>query len=317
MAELADTPGTAQHKTWQFIWQFIKSADLFISHPVSEFVPKEFPSEQTLLMPPSTDALDGLNKHLNKEQVDYYSGVFNRFLLETQQEILGLDRPFIAQIARFDPSKGIPDVIESYAKLRAKLIAAGRETPQLVIAGHGSIDDPDGGPVYKLTRSLLESPAYSNFVADVKVGRLPHVDQLLNVLAQEAQVVLQLSHREGYEIKVTEALRKGKPVIAYAAGGIPQQIKDGENGFVVPVGDTAAVADHLYNLLTDQELYDRMSQAAAGSFRRDILNIPNAITWLFLADWLLSQDTITTTTADFRQALGELPGDIRIRGDFN
>jgi glycosyltransferase involved in cell wall biosynthesis len=317
MAGLADTPGTAQYKTWQFIWQFIQSADLFISHPVREFVPKGFPPKQTLLMPPSTDALDGLNKPLKREQIDYYVSIFNRFLLETQQEILDLDRPFVAQIARFDPSKGIPDVIESYAKLRAKLVRVDREVPQLVIAGHGSIDDPDGGPVYKLARSLLEKPEYSCFAADVKVGRLPHVDQLLNVLLQEAQVVLQLSHREGYEIKVTEALQKGKPVIAYAAGGIPQQIRANENGFVVPVGDTAAVADHLYDLLTDQDLYDEMSQAAKRSFRRDVLNIPNAINWLFLADQLLSEKKIDVTATDFNQTLEGLPGDIRVLGDLN
>ncbi len=52
-------------------------------------------------------------------------------------------RDYICQIARFDPAKGIPDVIDSFVKLRKRLDdeLPANKTPQLLVAGHGAIDD--------------------------------------------------------------------------------------------------------------------------------------------------------------------------------
>ena len=162
--------------------------------------------------------------------------------------------------------------------------------PQLVVAGNSSIDDPDGLPVYNLIMDLLRSEEYADIANDVKVVRLPHMDQLLNSLLRRCTVALQLSLKEGFEVKVTEALMKGKPVIAYRTGGIPLQIQDGVNGFLVEVGDTTQVAQHLYDLLTNNDLYQKMSHAAARFASKDYLTVPNAICWLFLALFLLEHD---------------------------
>lgn len=59
-------------------------------------------------------------------------------------------------------------------------------------------------------------------------------------ILRQARVAWQLSLREGFEVKVTETLMKGIPMIATKAGGIPLQIKDRETGFLVEVGDVAA-----------------------------------------------------------------------------
>ena len=66
----------------------------------------------------------------------------------------------------------------------------------------------------------------------------------------------------GFEIKVTEAIIKGTPVIAYAAGGIPHQIKHGVTGFLVKTGDIDKVADYLFQLIMKKntELYDRLAE---------------------------------------------------------
>ena len=81
-------------------------------------------------------------------------------------------REYIVQIARFDPSKGIPDVIRSYAKYREMV----KDTPseqqlQLVIAGHGSIDDPDGTMIYDQTLDLIHKE-FKHFQNDIIVIRL-------------------------------------------------------------------------------------------------------------------------------------------------
>src|SRR5690606_7327501 len=118
---------------------------------------------------------------LTKSQLAYYRNVFNDFLVKDGQTPLDHSRPYITQVARFDPSKGIPDVLESYRSLRERMENEGKEPPQLVIAGFGSIDDPDGTVILDLTMTMLQQERFVHMAHDVKVARLPHVDQLLNM----------------------------------------------------------------------------------------------------------------------------------------
>ena len=292
VASLASQEGTPQRTTWNFIWKNAKEADTFISHPMEMFIPDDVPADKIFYMPATTDPLDGLNKPLTEEQMDYYMQLFNTMLINEQQEPLDATRPYVIQIARFDPSKGIPDVLDSYKKLRAILEEQHEVIPQLVITGNGSIDDPDGIPIYNQVMAILHSSEYVSFIDDVKVLRLPHIDQLLNTLLRRSTIVLQLSTKEGFEVKVTEALMKGKPVVAYRTGGIPLQIEDAINGYLVDVGHTSRVAEHLYHLLHDAEHYQRMCQAAVELAGKDYLTIPNAICWLYLSMQLLNGDKL-------------------------
>jgi glycosyltransferase involved in cell wall biosynthesis len=299
--DLLEDENSPQSTTWNYIWSFAQDADVFVAHPVHDFIPNNVPTKKVVTMPPTTDPLDGLNKNLTEDQIESYLKIFNRMLLQTPQQPLDLNREYLIQIARFDPSKGIPDVIDAYRLLWEKLEADGvpvKERPQLVITGHGSIDDPDGMPLYNLTMEMLEHPMYEHLQSEVRVLRLPHIDQLLNALLRKSKIALQLSHREGFEIKVSEALMKGKPILSYRAGGIPLQIKDEVNGFVVDeIGDTQAVANHLYQLLTDQDLYQQMCQAASEQARSDILTVSNATRWLYLATQLLEQGKLEGNTS--------------------
>ena len=113
--------------------------------------------------------------------------------------------------------------------------------------------------------------------------RLDANDQLLNTLIANAHVVLQLSTREGFEVKVSEALHAGRPVIATLAGGIPIQVKDKENGFLVEPGDYDAVAEHLVELFKDDELWKRMSHAAKTGVSDEVCTAGNALAWFYLA----------------------------------
>lgn len=276
LADLANTPGTVQHRTWSYIWNNIMDVDLFVAHPVNEFVPIEVDKDKLIKMPPSTDPLDGLNKELTDEQKAYYLA----------QTPLDPNRPYITQIARFDPSKGIPDVLEAYAKLRA-LLTDNQTIPQLAIVGNSSIDDPDGRPIYDMTIDLIENQ-YKNFADDIKVIRAPHYDQLMNTILRRASVALQLSHKEGFEFKITEALMKGVPTIIYDSGGMPLQVKDGYNGFIVHRGDTDKVAHLMKELFTNPELYKTISSNALKDYYKEATTIPNAIKWLKIANDLLS-----------------------------
>src|SRR5436305_14971571 len=101
-----------------------------------------------------------------------------------------------------------------------------------------------------------------------------------------AKTALQMSLREGIEIKVSEALHKGIPIIACNAGGIPLQIQDGKSGFLVEVGDTNAVANHIVNLWTDKELYKRMSSYARTCVTDEVSTVGSAASWLWMASKL-------------------------------
>ncbi|KMU73932.1 trehalose synthase [Coccidioides immitis RMSCC 3703] len=281
-SDLVDDPSTPQAEAWAYFWESIKQADLFISHPVSAFVPSTVNPESVGYLPASTDWLDGLNKNMEDWDVGFYGRVFNAKCREIGMTTIDYPKDeYIVQVARFDPSKGIFDVIQSYAKFFDK-IKSETTPPKLLICGHGSVDDPDGAVIYDAVIEYLECQM-RHLKPFICVMHIPPSDQILNAVLSKARIALQLSVREGFEVKVSEALHKGKPVIATLAGGIPLQVQHGKNGFLVEVGDTDAVAQHLYDLWTDDELYDRMSEYALTSVSDEVSTVGNALSWLYLA----------------------------------
>lgn len=276
--------GSVNRKVWNYLYQNIQFADKFVSHPIEHFVPDNIPKDIVVEIPATTDPLDGLNKKIEREiDKKYYFDWFNRILVESNFTELDLKQDYIIQVARFDPSKGIHDVLESFRILAERFKEEDLEIPQLVIVGHGSIDDPDGAPIFNMVMSILEESSFDFIRNKIKVARLPHSDQMLNVLLSNAKVALQLSHKEGFEIKVTEALTKGVPVVAYRTGGIPLQIINDTNGILIDgVGDTDAVTNHLYNLLVDSVYYERIRIGARNFSRNDLFTLNNIERWLDL-----------------------------------
>lgn len=136
--------------------------------------------------------------------------------------------------------------------------------------------------IYDQTLDQIEKK-YPNLANDISVMRLDANDQLLNTLIAKARVVLQLSTREGFEVKVSEALHAGRPVIATLAGGIPLQVHDGVDGFLVKPGDHMQVAEHLTALFTDEDLWRRMSAAARALVSDEVGTPGNALAWYYLA----------------------------------
>lgn len=141
--------------------------------------------------------------------LQYYSHVLRQACLAQNLPQLAYPaRGYFTQIARFDPSKGIPDVIKSYARFREHV--KGRpieQIQQLIICGHGSIDDPDGSMIYDQTMDTIYK-YHPDLADDIVVVRLGPSDQILNAIMSLCTVALQLSTREGFEVKVSEALHK-------------------------------------------------------------------------------------------------------------
>jgi len=137
--------------------------------------------------------------------------------------------------------------------------------------------------IYDQTMTHIETRC-PELLTSISVMRLAPNDQLLNTLLSASHIVLQLSTREGFEVKVSEALHKGKPVIATKCGGIPLQVQHGKNGFLVEPNDWHAVAAYLLELWTNEGMYEQMSEYARGSVSDEVGTVGNALSWLFLAD---------------------------------
>ncbi|KZO94447.1 glycosyltransferase family 4 protein [Calocera viscosa TUFC12733] len=287
-SDLTKVVGSPQEGVWQFLWKHIKPADVFIAHPVTGFVPAEVDIKTVGMMPATTDWLDGLNKPVAQWDTQYYFRKFNNACSADRMATLAFpSRGYICQVARFDPAKGIPDVLDAYAKLRQRLQREGvptEDTPQLLICGHGAIDDPDGTIIYDITLKTIDGEALRAYKNDIVVMRLGPSDEMLNVLLSNCRIALQLSHREGFEVKVSEALHKNIPVVAYAAGGIPLQIRHGHNGFLVPTGDTVKVAQHLYDLWMNVDgVYEMLQTHANCKVSDEVSTVGNAACWAYLA----------------------------------
>ena len=138
---------------------------------------------------------------------------------------------------------------------------------------------------------------------------------MLNALMSNARIALQLSIREGFEVKVSEALHTGKPVIACRTGGIPLQIEHGKSGFLTTPGDNEAVAKHLYDLYTDEGLYRQMSQYAKTHVSDEVGTVGNAAAWLYLAVMYSRGIKIKPKGAWLNDLLREETGELYVEGE--
>jgi mannosyltransferase len=61
---------------------------------------------------------------------------------------------------------------------------------------------------------------------------------------------------------VVEAAMLGKPAIVSNTGSLPELVVDGENGFIVPLANVAALAERMYQIAVNEQLRKRMSEKA-------------------------------------------------------
>lgn len=178
--------GSPQAEVWDYLFNNIKLADLFISHPVAKFVPSDVPIEKVALLGAATDWLDGLNKDLSEWDSTFYMHEFRGLCAkEKMRELAWPARDYVVQVARFDPSKGIPSVVDSYARMRDILKEKGIDdeaAPQLLICGHGAVDDPDASIIYDQISQLVATDRYKRYQEDIVLMRLPPSDQRTSIL---------------------------------------------------------------------------------------------------------------------------------------
>jgi len=173
-----------------------------------------------LIRPPSIDPLSDKNKEIPAETI---ASVLEKFGVNPE-------KPIMTQVGRFDPWKDPVGVVDVYRLVK-------KETPQvqlLLIAGMAN-DDPEGWTYFEKTARHSGDDSDIFLLTDLKGVKDVEVNAF-----QRAQVVLQMSTREGFGLSVAESLWKGVPVVGRNVGGIPLQIINGSNGYLVNTVNEAA-----------------------------------------------------------------------------
>ena len=247
------------------VWEFLKP--LVEQYDATIFSAPSFTRQLArpqYLFYPSIDPLSEKNKELPEE---YINKVCDDF---------GIDRsrPVITQISRFDRLKDPVGVVESY-KLVKKYVDC-----QLVLAGGGASDDPEGAVV------LQEVMEAAGDDPDIIILNLPPWSALeINALQRASTVIVQKSLKEGFGLTVTEGLWKEKPVVAGAVGGITTQIVHKLTG--VLVHSVEGCAYQIRYLLTHPEFAAQLGKNGKAHAKENFLITVSLKRWLVLFQILL------------------------------
>ena len=145
------------------------------------------------------------------------------------------------------------NVWKDFKTVRTALGIAAERLPQddLVLVALG-----EGGPAERIGRAHARFVPYQGDPAVV-------ADYY-----RAADAYVHATRADTFPNTVMEALACGTPVVATAVGGIPEQIDEGQTGFLAPSGDAEALAARLVRLLSDDALSHAMSRHAADAARR-------------------------------------------------
>jgi trehalose synthase len=241
-----------------FLIPFIQKYDASI-FTLKQYVKKTLTIKKLAIIPPSIDPLSGKNRPLRESQI---SSILNKYDIDPE-------KPIITQVARFDPWKDPLGAIDVYRAVKTKI-----PDVQLLLIASMAPDDPEGWVYYEKATRRAGEDYNIHFLTDMVDVK----DLEVNALQRASNVALQMSTREGFGLSVTEALWKKVPVIGREVGGIPLQVINGVNGFLIKgVNEAAGKTVHL---LEHRELRENMGEKG----REHILN--NFLITRHLKDYL-------------------------------
>jgi len=162
----------------------------------------------------------------------------------------------IGRVARFHPDKANDRLVRAMPRILAKVPSA-----IAVFAGDG--------PERPRCESLARELGVSN-----QVRFLGHRDDIARLVAA-CELMTVTSPAEPFGFVALEAFAMGKPVVGFAAGGLPEVVTDDVDGLLAPRDDEAGFADRIVQLLLDAQLRARLSAAARRSIER--FSIPRHI----------------------------------------
>jgi trehalose synthase len=239
---------TPNRQVLDYLLPYITDYDAQI-FTMREYTPPGVDLPNLTLIPPAIDPLSPKNMALSPDDARY---IANQFGVDT-------NKPFLLQVSRFDPWKDPLGVIDVYRAVK-------EEVPelQLVLIGSMAHDDPEGWDYwYKTTNYASGDQDIFLFSNLTNVGAIE-----VNAFQSIADVVIQKSIREGFGLVVSEALWKGRPLVASRAGGIPMQVTAGGGILVDTIPEAAAAC---VKLLKDPEFAREMGRRGKEHVREHFL----------------------------------------------
>jgi trehalose synthase len=284
-----DLPNDAAREAWRFLLPYVEQAAAFVfSRPAYAW--EGLDADRLTVIPPSIDAFSPKNQPMSFtsvtavlraaglaadqhhpstsravfERLDGSVGRVIRAARVIEDDQLRLDAPLVVQVSRWDRLKDPLGVLTGFVEH----VRLGEE-PHLLLVGPdvtAVADDPEGAEVLaEVEAAWRDLPPAAR--RRVHLALLPMEDPdenaiIVNALQRRADVVVQKSLAEGFGLTVSEAMWKGRPVVASRVGGIQDQIEDGATGRLVDAGDLAAFGGAVSELLADPHAAERIGGAA-------------------------------------------------------
>jgi trehalose synthase len=291
-----DLPNDLAREAWRFLIPYVSSAAAFVfSRPAYAW--EGLDAERITVIPPSIDAFSPKNQMMSFtgvtavlracglaadhhhparavfERLDQSVGRVERTARLIEEAELRLDSPVVVQVSRWDRLKDPLGVLGAFVEH-----VRNDDEPHLVLAGpdvSAVSDDPEGAEVFAATEAAWrELPAAAR--RRVHLALLPMDDPdenaiMVNALQRRADVIVQKSLAEGFGLTVSEAMWKGRPLVASSVGGIQDQVDEGRTGFLVDPADLRAFGERIGQLLDDPHEAERMGTAGQERIRGEFL----------------------------------------------
>ena len=234
---------------WDFLKGFILKYDQVVFSS-EKYFKKDLPVDQRLISP-AINPLSQKNRDISDKTI----------LEHITKAGIPTDKPIITQVSRLDPWKDPEGVIDVFKLVKEKVDC------RLVFCYNVASDDPEGLRMY--------NKVYKKANRLVKTGEILFVvgnnETLVNAIQRFSNIIIQKSTKEGFCLCVTEALWKGAPVVASNVGGIPTQIEDGKNGFLLEPKDTEGFADRIIHLLNNPKEGENLGKQGKETVREKFL----------------------------------------------
>lgn len=309
-----DHPNDLTKEAWRFLLPYVSGADRYVFSRES-FVWAGLDRERIVVIPPTIDVFSPKNLDLEPETVlavlratgllageaDAGAATFIRQdgtpgRVDRRTELFGsgqvsADTPVVLQVSRWDTLKDPLGVIQGFAdhvptNSGAHLIYAGPAVSAVA-------DDPEGLRVLREAIGLWERMPEEQ-QRRIHLASLPMDDSaenacIVNALQRHARVIAQKSLAEGFGLTVSEAMWKGRPVVASRIGGIETQVVHEETGLLLDdPRDLKAFGNAVSTLLQDPPRAQRMGERARERVRDEFTSPRSLLDYLSVLSKLLA-----------------------------
>lgn len=250
---------------WNYLKMFILKYDAMIVS-MDKFRERDLPDHimPQYIIRPSINPLNIKNANISKSTISKY------------MEKMGItqDKPIISQVSRFDKWKDPEGMIRIFRLIKKKVDC------KLVLMGSMATDDPEGQDIFENVEKTVEDDKDVHLVMNAP-------DIAVNALQRASSVVIQRSLKEGFAITVSEALWKGTPVVASSVGGIPSQVIDGKDGYLLEPMDLDGFADKIIHLINNPDVAKKMGQYGRNHVKNNFLITRHLLDYIHLMKKLI------------------------------